>query len=94
LTTGNSQFVEKVTGKTGLRKASPATKVSELRVSLPEFPGTEICFIETPGFDDSEEIYIDIFKMISEWLKQLYVLSTFPVSPLPFYISGTTKVAI
>ena len=46
----------------GLGKAIHAKEVSELKVSLPEFPGSEICFIETPEFDDSEEIYIDISR--------------------------------
>ena len=45
--------------------------------TVPYFSSQIPLVIETPGFDDSEEIYIDIFKMISEWLKQLYVLSYF-----------------
>ena len=74
MTSEDFQFIEKVTGRTGLsnpRKAHYTEDVSEFVISLPEFGGSEICFIETPGFDDSEEIYIDIFKIVSKWLKQL-----------------------
>jgi len=88
LTTEIFQFIEKVTGRTGLSgpgKAHHEKDVLEFKVSLPEFGGSEICFIETPGFDDSEEVYIDVFKMVSEWLKQLYVLGYYSLNLSSFH---------
>ena len=78
MTTGSSQFIEKVTGKTGLSgpgKEHDPREVSEFHVSLPEFSGLDICLVETPGFDPLELLDKDISNLISEWLQQLYVFS-------------------
>jgi len=50
------------------------TKIPEYCVSLPEFVGSEICLVDTPGFDGTEEDFTT-FKMLSNWLIQMYVLT-------------------
>ena len=49
-------------------------KIPEFCVSLPEFVGTEICLVDTPGFDGTEKDFTT-FKMLSNWLIQMYVLA-------------------
>ena len=46
----------------------------EFCVSLSEFSGSEICLVDTPGFGGTEKD-ITIFKMLSNWLIQTYVLT-------------------
>jgi len=68
----DSQFIESVTGK-GLNPRDN-TKMPEFCLSLSEFVGSEICLVDTPGFGGTEEDFT-IFKMLSNWLIQTYVLT-------------------
>ena len=54
-----------VTGLVGHGLASFTTEISVIRLS---FPGLDLCFIDTPGFDDTHRSDVEIFKMISDWL--------------------------
>ena len=39
------------------------------------FPGSNIVFVDTPGFDNNMDISDgDILKMISDWLEKTYVI--------------------
>jgi len=70
------QFVEKVTGKTGLSSANlrPCTlKTSEFKVSLPEVSGSEICLVDTRGFG-TEMDGIETFKKITNWWIYMLVI--------------------
>ena len=65
-----------MTGETGLSGVSlqPFTqKIGEFRVPLSEFGGSEICLVDTPGFD-SDVDGIGTFKEISKWWINVYVL--------------------
>jgi len=62
------EFIEMATGVTGLvghGLASFTTGISVIRLSFPEL---DLCFVDTPGFDDTNKSDVDIFKMISDWL--------------------------
>ena len=73
--TPNPQFIEIVKGKR-LLSGGPRdnAKMPEFCVSLPEFSESEICLVDTPGFDGTKED-LTTFKMLSNWLIQLYVLT-------------------
>jgi hypothetical protein len=47
---------------------SCTSEISIVRLSLPEIVDSDICFVDTPGFDDTNKSDVDIFKMISGWL--------------------------
>ena len=49
---------------------------SEIGIIKMSFPGYNIVFVDTPGLDNTYRSDGDIFKMISDWLKIMYV---FPV---------------
>ena len=64
------QFIEIVMGKKLNPRDNP--KMPEFCVSLPRC--SEICLVDTPGFGGIEEDFT-IFKMLSNWLIQTYVLT-------------------
>ena len=63
-----------MTGKRLFSGGTRDKKILEFCVSLPEFVGSEICLVDTPGFDGTEEDFTT-FKMLSNWLIQMYVLT-------------------
>jgi GTPase Era involved in 16S rRNA processing len=46
---------------------------SEIGIIKMTFPGYNIVFVDTPGFDDTKRSDSDILKMISDWLEITYV---------------------
>jgi len=38
------------------------------------FPGSNIIFVDTPGFDNVDKSDSDILEMISDWLDKTYVI--------------------
>jgi len=46
---------------------------SEIGIFRMTFPGYNIVFVDTPGFDDNRSSDSDILKMISDWLEITYV---------------------
>ena len=54
-----------VTGLVGHTLASFTTEISVIRLS---FPGLDLCFVDTPGFDGTDKSDVNVFKMISDWL--------------------------
>jgi len=70
------KFIELVTGLTGLvghGLASFTNEVSVIKLSFPGLVDSDICFVDTPGFDDTDKSDVHIFKMISDWLNKTYV---------------------
>ena len=59
-----------VTGLVGHGLASFTTEISVIRLS---FPGLDLCFVDTPGFDATDKSDVDIFKLISNWLYSTWV---------------------
>jgi len=69
------QFIEKVTGRTGLTGdgLQPFTqKISEFSIRLPELSNSEFCLVDTPGLDSPTDD-LEPFRNISAWLLKLYV---------------------
>ena len=58
------------------RNLEPSTsKVSTVRLSIPEVALGDLVFVNTPGFDGSQDTHKseeDILKMVAEWLKLTY----------------------
>jgi predicted GTPase len=65
--------------------------ISVIRFSIPEILDANVCLVDTPGFDDTNRSDVDIFKKISDWLNDTYVLSTWFLSVLPHEILVTRK---
>jgi len=63
-------MVTGVTGIAGGGLESCTTEISAVKVSL---SGLNLCFVDTPGFDDTNKSDLNIFKMISEWIISTYV---------------------
>ena len=42
---------------------------SEISIIKMTFPGYNIVFVDTPGFDDTNKSDSEILKMISDWLE-------------------------
>jgi predicted GTPase len=53
---------------------------------MPEILDCDVCLVDTPGFDDTKKSDVDIFKMISDWLNDTYVLDNGFLSILPHEI--------
>ena len=47
---------------------------SEIGIIKMAFPGSNVVFVDTPGFDDTKRSDSDILKMISDWLEITYVV--------------------
>jgi predicted GTPase len=47
---------------------------NEIGIIKMAFPGSNIVFVDTPGFDDTKKTDSDILKMISDWLEKTYVI--------------------
>jgi len=50
------------------------SKIPVYKISFPELPGSDMHFVAMPGFDDTRMSDVDIFKMISNWLHNTYVV--------------------
>jgi len=64
-----------VTGLTGIAGhslQSCTSEVSVFRLRLP-WHGLNLCFVDTPGFDDTNKSDLDILKLIAKWLSGTYV---------------------
>ena len=44
------------------------SQIAVYKISFQGLPGSDIHFVDTPGFDDTRISDVDIFKMISDWL--------------------------
>ncbi len=56
------------TGITGLAGHDLESCTNEISVIKLSFPGLDLCFVDTPGFDDTNRSDVEILKMISDWL--------------------------
>jgi len=71
------KFIEAATGYTGIvghSLESYTTGVSVFKLSFPELVDSDICFIDTPGFDDTLKPDDVIFRQLSDWILSTYVL--------------------
>ena len=79
------QFIEIAAGIKGIAGhglKSYTDEISVIKFSIPEILDSDICLVDTPGFDDTNKSDVDIFKMISDWLNDTYVtICMFRVSP-------------
>jgi len=62
------EFIEMATGVTGLVGHTLASFTTEISVIRLSFPGLDLCFVDTPGFDGTDKSDVNVFKMISDWL--------------------------
>jgi len=60
--------------KVGHGLATCTTQISVVRLSFPNLVDSDICFVDTPGFDDTNGTDLQILKMISDWLNNMYVV--------------------
>jgi len=59
--------------KVGHGLATCTTQISVVRLSFPNVVDSDICFVDTPGFDDTlDGTDLQILKMISDWLNNMY----------------------
>ena len=61
-----------ITGIVGHSLESQTNEISVIKLSFPAIADSDICFIDTPGFDHTNKSDVHIFKMISEWLNNTY----------------------
>ena len=68
------QFIHEATGAdTGIGHDLESC-TSEIGIIKMLFPGYNVVFVDTPGFDDTKKSDSDILKMISDWLERTYVV--------------------
>jgi hypothetical protein len=72
LTFVTHQFINIITG-VGHNLESCTSKVSAVRLPIPEMAFGDLVFIDTPGFDDTHKSEVDILKMVADWLRSTYV---------------------
>lgn len=58
-----------MTGIVGHDLESFTNDISVIKLS---FPGLDLCFVDTPGFDDTNKSDVCILKLISDWLFTTY----------------------
>jgi len=68
------QFINKATGIDAGIGHDLESCTSEIGIIKMTFPGYNIVFVDTPGFDDTKKSDSDILKMISDWLEITYVI--------------------
>ena len=61
-------------GKAGHTLESCTNKISVVKLSFPGLIDSDICFVDTPGFDDTRISDTEILKMISDWLSNTLVI--------------------
>lgn len=49
------------------------SSTAEVSVTKLEYPGVNLCFVDTPGFDNTNGFDIDILKSVGKWLSTTYV---------------------
>lgn len=76
------KFIEVATGMVGIAGHGLQSFTSKISVIKLAYPGVNLCFVDTPGFDDTTTSDLDIFKLISNWLVKTYV----PVHYFPLMI--------
>jgi len=89
------QFIEKVTGRTGLTGdgLQPFTqKISEFSIRLPELSNSEFCLVDTPGLDSPTDD-LEPFRKISAWLLRLYVSLKYSQIP-PNFHPGAEEIGV
>ena len=67
------QFINVATGVDAGVGHDLESCTSEIGIIKMTFPGYNIVFVDTPGFDDTKRSDSDILKMISDWLEITYV---------------------
>ncbi len=70
MATGGRQLVA-----VGNELYSCTQKISVVKLSSPGVVDSDICFVDTPGFDDLHRCDIDVLKIISDFLNKTYVHS-------------------
>ena len=63
-----------MTGKAGHALESCTNDISIVKLSFPGLIDSDICFVDTPGFDDTRTSDSEILKMISDWLNNTSVI--------------------
>ena len=76
MATGNKGLVE-----VGHDLYSCTQEISIIRLSSRGVVDADICFVDTPGFDDLTRSDLDVLEMISDFLNKTYVIFD-PVLPL------------
>jgi len=78
--------------KVGHKLKSCTKEISVIRLSSRGVVDADICFVDTPGFDDSdlERSDLDVLKMISDFLNKTYVIVG-PVFPPPYSLNVSYK---
>jgi energy-coupling factor transporter ATP-binding protein EcfA2 len=66
---GKSTFINVATGVDAGVGHELESCTSEIGIIKMVFPGSNIVFVDTPGFDDTKRSDSDILKMISDWLE-------------------------
>jgi hypothetical protein len=56
-------------GLVGHNLASCTSKISVFRLSLPDLGISDICLVDSPGFDDTNKSDLEVFTIISDWLR-------------------------
>jgi len=64
-----------VEGKAGHTVESCTSEISVVKLSFPGIVDSDICFIDTPGFDHTGISDIEVLKMIADWLNDTSVKS-------------------
>jgi predicted GTPase len=65
------QFIELASGINGIvghSLESCTNEISVIKFPVPELLDSEICLVDTPGFDDTNKSDVDVFRMVSDWL--------------------------
>ena len=76
--TKTEKFIEIVTSKSGLAGHSLESftkNISIIRFTFPEIVDSDICFVDTPGFDDTHGSDEKTLKAISSFIVDTYVTS-------------------
>ncbi|TID14203.1 p-loop containing nucleoside triphosphate hydrolase protein [Venturia nashicola] len=74
---GKSTFINKAAGSSlgvghGIDPCTQAIALADVMID-----GTQVCLIDTPGFDDLERTDADILRLIAKWLAATYDEGTF-----------------
>jgi len=67
------KFIEKATGTTGMAGHNLQSCTSEVSVIRLEYPGVNLCVVDTPGFDNTNKSDVDILRSVGKWLSTTYV---------------------
>jgi len=62
-----------VTGTTGTVGHSLQSRTNEVSVIQLQYPGVNLCFVDTPGFDNTNKSDSEIVRLVGKWLSATYV---------------------